>query len=408
MNRADAAEQIVADLRELAVLTSDEGGAQRLSWTPVWQQATEWFRCHMEAAGAEVSMDAVGNIWAKFAGESEASVVVGSHIDSVPDGGWLDGALGVAAGMGYGAYCLAGKKPKKTLYVVGWVDEEGMAFGKSCFGSAVASGSMTAQSAASLTTKDGRSFADVLRTCGLDGERIDEARAAFAARQVQAYLELHIEQAPLLAQNKTSAACVYGVCGCHREYITFTGQQSHCGSPVALRRDAFLAAAEATVDFNKIALKYGAYCTVGQVDVAPNVVTISPGRCRISLDIRCIDKETFQTMIDEARAAYEGRAREHGVAVAHDVLWHKEPVLFDETLKELCRRAVQEETGRDAVMYSAPLHDAVEMVKAAPSIMMFVMSDPGISHCKEEDTPEPALKEGIRAFLRLIEAVLGR
>ena len=103
MNRADAAEQIVADLRELAVLTSDEGGAQRLSWTPVWQQATEWFRCHMEAAGAEVSMDAVGNIWAKFAGESEASVVVGSHIDSVPDGGWLDGALGVAAGMGYGA-----------------------------------------------------------------------------------------------------------------------------------------------------------------------------------------------------------------------------------------------------------------------------------------------------------------
>ena len=98
MNRADAAEQIVADLRELAALTSDEGGAQRLSWTPVWQQATEWFRRHMEAAGAEVSMDAVGNIWAKFAGESEASVVVGSHIDSVPDGGWLDGALGVAAG----------------------------------------------------------------------------------------------------------------------------------------------------------------------------------------------------------------------------------------------------------------------------------------------------------------------
>ena len=248
----------------------------------------------------------------------------------------------------------------------------------------------------------------MLRTCGLDGERIDEAREAFAARQVQAYLELHIEQAPLLAQNKTSAACVYGVCGCHREYITFTGQQSHCGSPVALRRDAFLAAAEATVDFNNIALKYGAYCTVGQVDVAPNVVTISPGRCRISLDIRCIDEETFQTMIDEARAAYEGRGKEHGVSVAHDVIWHKEPVLFDETLKALCRRAVQEETGRDAVMYSAPLHDAVEMVKAAPSIMMFVMSDPGISHCKEEDTPEPALKEGIRAFLRLIEAVLGR
>lgn len=89
MNRADAAEQIVADLRELAALTSDENGAQRLSWTPTWQKATEWFRRHMEAAGAEVSMDAVGNIWAKFSGEREESVVVGSHIDSVPDGGWL-------------------------------------------------------------------------------------------------------------------------------------------------------------------------------------------------------------------------------------------------------------------------------------------------------------------------------
>ena len=406
MNREESARRIVSDLKELAALTSDERGAQRVSWTPAWQAAAAWFCRRMEEAGAEVTMDAVGNVWAKFAGKKEESIVVGSHIDSVPDGGWLDGVLGVAAGMGYGAYCLDGQVPDKTLYVVAWVEEEGMAFGKSCFGSAVISGSMTAQEAASLVTADGRSFSDVLQACGLDGQSIDEAREAYGRRCVQAYLELHIEQAPLLAQAKASAACVYGVCGCHREYITFTGQQSHCGSPVSLRRDAFLAAAEATVDFRRIALAHEAYCTVGHVDVYPNVVTISPGQCRLSLDIRCIQGPVLQEMIDEAHRACAQRAADNGVSVAYDVIWHKEPVLFDAKLQELCRQAVFDETGRHEVMYSAPLHDAVEMVKVVPSIMMFVMSDPGISHCREEDTPEPALLEGIRAFLRLIENVL--
>lgn len=406
MNREEAAERIIDDLRELASLTSDEQGAQRVSWTPAWQAAAAWFCRHMEAAGAEVTIDAVGNVWAKFAGEREEAIAAGSHLDSVPNGGWLDGVLGVAAAMGYGAYCLDGKKPEKTLYVVGWVDEEGMAFGKSCFGSGIVSGSITAQSAASLRTKEGRFFADVLQDCGLDGSAADDARAAFEQRRIQAYLELHIEQAPLLAQAKTSAACVYGVCGCHREYITFTGQQSHCGSPVALRRDAFLAAAEAAADFKHIALKHEAYCTVGQVEVVPNVVTISPGRCRISLDIRCIDAGGLQAMICEAHEACAQRAEENSVSVSYEAFWHKEPVLFDHKLKEQCRQAVLDETGKDAVMYSAPLHDAVEMAQVVPSIMMFVMSDPGISHCKEENTPVPALAEGIRAFLRLMETVL--
>lgn len=280
MNREESARRIVKDLKELAALTSDERGAQRLSWTPAWQAAAAWFCRRMEEAGAEVTMDAVGNVWAKFAGKKEESIVVGSHIDSVPDG------------------------------------------------------------------------------------------------------------------------------GCHREYITFTGQQSHCGSPVSLRRDAFLAAAEATVDFRRIALAHEAYCTVGHVDVYPNVVTISPGQCRLSLDIRCIQGPVLQEMIDEAHRACAQRAADNGVSVAHDVIWHKEPVLFDAKLQKLCWQAVFDETGRHEVMYSAPLHDAVEMVKVVPSIMMFVMSDPGISHCREEDTPEPALLEGICAFLRLIENAL--
>ena len=406
MIRKEISKKIVADLKELAALTSDENGAQRVAWTPVWQKAVEWFREKMLAAGAEVWLDAAGNIWAKFAGEKEEAIVIGSHIDSVPDGGWLDGALGVVAGMGIGAYGLAGKKPQNTLYVVGWADEEGAVFGKSCLGSGICAGCVVPEDLLPLKNKDGEDFASVWKRVNLTPEKMTEAHAAFSMIPIKAYLELHIEQAPLLAMAKKSVACVYGVCGCHRQYITFRGQQGHCGSPVALRKDAFIAAAQASLDFREIALKYDSYCTVGNIELHPNVPTISPGQCRISLDLRCIDSEKFAQMIREAKAACEKRAAENNLEVSFEELWHKEPILFDAKLAADCKAAVAEEVGEEHSMYSAPLHDAVEMNKVVPSIMMFTQSDPGISHCKEEDTPIPALEEAISAFIRLAEKEL--
>lgn len=226
MKREQIAKNIVADLKELAALTSDADGAQRVAWTPTFKKATEWFTQKMQAAGADVWTDAAGNSWAKFAGESKECIVIGSHLDSVPDGGWLDGALGVVAGMGIGAYVLADKKPAKTLYVVGWADEEGVAFGKSCLGSSAVSGIVTSKDVLPLIHQEnGRSFSDVWQEYGLDANRIGEAHTAFAKLPVKAYLELHIEQAPLLALAKKSVACVYGVCGCNRQYITFRGSR---------------------------------------------------------------------------------------------------------------------------------------------------------------------------------------
>lgn len=406
MQRGQIAKNIVADLKELAALTSDNNGAQRVAWSDTYQKATQWFQQKMQAAGAKVWTDAAGNQWAKFAGETEEAVVIGSHLDSVPNGGWLDGALGVVAGMGIGAYALAGKRPAKTLYVVGWADEEGVAFGTSCLGSGAASGHITTKDVLPLKAKDGRTFSEVWQTLGLDAEKIGEAHAAFAKLPVKAYLELHIEQAPLLALAKKSVACVYGVCGCHRQYITFHGQQGHCGSPVALRQDAFLAAAAATLAFKEIALKYDAYCTVGHVEVAPDVITISPGYCRISLDQRCIKPELLQTMVEEAQAAARKYAAENKVTVDFAPIWHAEPVLFDSKLVEDCTKAVKEETGAANTMYSGPLHDAVEINRVVPSVMMFAQSDPGISHCKEEDTPQKQLEEAVRAFIRLAEKEL--
>lgn len=407
MQREIIAKNIVADLKELAALTSNADGAQRIAWTPVYEKAADWFKEKMQSAGAETWVDAAGNSWAKFAGLSEEAIVIGSHLDSVPNGGWLDGALGVAAGMGIGKYGLAGQKPAKTLYIVGWADEEGVAFGTSCLGSGAVSGRLTAKDVLPLTERDGRSFSEVWQGLGLKAEKIGEAHTSFTKLPVKAYLELHIEQAPLLALAKKSVACVYGVCGCHRQYITFHGQQGHCGSPVALRQDAFLAAAAATCDFKELALKYDSYCTVGHVEVAPDVITISPGYCRISLDQRCIKPELLKTMITEAQAAARKRAQENKVEVEFTPIWHAEPILFDSKLVEACTAAVEEETGEKNTMYSGPLHDAVPMNAVVPSVMMFAQSDPGISHCKEEDTPEPQLEEAIRAFIRLAEKQLG-
>ena len=406
MQREAIAKNIVADLKELAALTSDARGAQRVAWTPVYKKAADWFQEKMQAAGVKTWIDAAGNSWAKFDGASEDAIVIGSHLDSVPDGGWLDGALGVVAGMGIGK-ALAEKKPAKTLYVVGWTDEEGVAFGTSCLGSGAVSGRLTAKDVLPLKDRDGRSFSEVWQSLGLDAQKIGEAHTAFAKLPIKAYLELHIEQAPLLALAKKSVACVYGVCGCHRQYMTFHGQQGHCGSPVALRQDAFLAAAAATCDFKEIALKHDAYCTVGNVKVAPDVITISPGYCRISLDQRCIKPELLQTMVEEAQAAARRRAEENRVTVDFEPIWHAEPILFDAKLVESCTAAVEEETGAKNTMYSGPLHDAVPMNAVVPSVMMFAQSDPGISHCKEEDTPEPQLEEAIRAFIRLAEKQLG-
>lgn len=408
MKREQIAKNIVADLKELAALTSDIDGAQRIAWTPTFKKATEWFAQKMQAAGAEVWTDAAGNSWAKFAGESEECIVIGSHLDSVPDGGWLDGALGVVAGMGIGAYGLADKKPAKTLYVVGWADEEGVAFGKSCLGSSAVSGIVTSKDVLPLIHQENsRSFSDVWQEYGLDANRIGEAHTAFAKLPVKAYLELHIEQAPLLALAKKSVACVYGVCGCNRQYITFRGQQGHCGSPVALRQDAFIAAAQTTLDLREIALKYDSYCTVGNIEVKPDLTTISPGYCRISLDQRSIKPETMQTIVAEAKAAAQKHAQEGRLTVEFEPIWHAEPILFDEQLVEDCNAAVEEETGARHSMYSAPLHDAVPLNAVVPSVMMFAQSDPGISHCKEENTPQPQLEEAIRAFIRLAEKELG-
>ncbi len=406
-NWKESAKGVIKDLRSLAAMTSDESGAHRVAWTPVWDKAVDWFKDMMTQEGAEISIDAAHNIFAKIPGETDEAVLIGSHLDCVPNGGWLDGALGVVAGMGaLKRYGIHGKKPKKTLYVVCWADEEGARFGRSCIGSSAVSGALDVQEAARLEDNTGMSFTKALERYDMHVEDFPKARSQFLDKNIKSYLELHIEQAPILENQGKSVACVYGITGCERQYITFKGQPAHSGAPIPMRHDAFLAAAQASLAFREIGLKHDAYCTVGKVKVAPDVVTIFPGLCTISLDQRSIDDKVLKAIYDEAKEACLKAAADNKVEVSFEPVWSIPPTIFDSHLADLCKEAVKDETGEGTTMYSGPLHDAAEMAKFLPSIMMFVKSTKGLSHCKEEDTPDADLEAGISAFLRLAEKVL--
>ena len=408
MNLQEASKCVIADLRELALLTSDEKGAQRVAWTPIWQKARTWFADKARQSGAAISIDAAGNTWTTIKGKSEDSVIIGSHIDCVPNGGWLDGALGVVVTLEIlRRYGINGEKPAKTIHAVNWADEEGARFGVSLTGSSAVSGNLEVDRIINFTDNDGNKMRDVLAQYNVKLENMLQASQEFKKHNVTASLELHIEQGPVLENQGKDVACVYGITGVERHYIKFTGQAAHAGSfPTEMRQDAFLAAAKSALAFREIALKYNGVCTVGKVKVHPDVVTIVPDECTISLDQRSIEKDTLAKMYSEAKEVTKKISAQDNVKVEWCKILSIAPTIFDRQLVEACKRAVKEETGEPTTIYSGPLHDSAELAKLVPTVMMFAMSQRGLSHCKEEDTPEPKLETAISAFLRLVHVVV--
>ena len=406
-----SAPDVIANLRELAARTSTADGAQRVAWGPVWRDARTWFRAKVRAIGLEPTIDAAGNSWVTLAGGSDRTVIIGSHLDSVPNGGWLDGALGVLAGF-EALRMFTGSRPPVTLKLVDWADEEGARFGRSLLGSSAASGSLDVAEVRDLVDKTGTRLVDALRENGVDLDRMSEAQGALKAIDARAYLELHIEQGPVLESLQRPTGVVLGTFGVERHLLRFTGQAAHSGStPIEMRRDAFLAAAESALAFRDIARRHTTpearvVCTVGTVKADPGIVTAVPGVCEVSLDQRALDPHVLKLMLNEARQASERAARANHVSVEWKRLWRIEPRPFDPRLIALCSDAVREVTGEAPRLPSGPLHDAAEMVPHMPVVMMFAASSNGLSHCKEEDTPEPHLEQTIDAFLALVRKVV--
>ncbi|MEW6282433.1 MAG: Zn-dependent hydrolase [Candidatus Eremiobacterota bacterium] len=406
-----SARRVVSDLRELAELTSTPEGAQRLAWGPVWRKAREWFQGKVSELGLQVETDSAGNRWVTVPGASERTVIVGSHLDSVPNGGWLDGCLGVLAGL-EALRRAVGSQPPVTLKLVDWADEEGARFGRSLLGSSAAGGSLKVEEVRHLTDREGTRLPDALRENGVSLDTMLRAHDELRKIPARAYLELHIEQGPVLESMGKPTGVVLGTFGVERHMMRFVGQAAHSGStPIPMRRDAFLAASQTALECREIARRHSkpganVVCTVGVVNVEPKIVTAVPGVCEISLDQRALDAGVLAQMYQEAQDASRKYATENNVSVEWSLLWRIEPRPFDPHLIRLCGEAVREVTGDAPKLPSGPLHDAAEMVPSMPTVMMFAYSSNGLSHCKEEDTPEDHLEKTIQAFLLLVDKAM--
>ena len=398
----------IEELKELRRLTGDEHGAQRVAFTLVWQRARQWLRAILADLPVEIHTDAAGNLWATLRGAADRSLLLGGHIDSVPNGGWLDGCLNVMGAVEVLRRINHQYKgqPPVTVRLVDWADEEGARFGKSLFGSSACTGALNMDEARRLKDKDGVGLPDALKEIGIDFERVKDSGREL--KNAAAYLELHIEQGPVLLDLDLPLAAVSGCCGVERHAIAFRGQAAHSGStPMNRRRDAFLAAAKMSPEIYRIAEKHGGVCTIGSCVTKPGIVTSVVEECRITLDQRSLDAATLARMFQDARDASARFAAEGNVEAEWERLWQIDPTPFHPPLIDLCAEAITDSGVRSHRMPSGPLHDAAAISRLGiPTVMMFVQSLHGISHSKLEDTKEEHLVLCIRAFDRLAQKTI--
>jgi N-carbamoyl-L-amino-acid hydrolase len=401
----------VAELRELRELTGDEAGAQRVAWTETWERGREWLRGKLAGLPLEHELDEAGNQWFTLRGRSEDALLIGGHMDSVPNGGWLDGCLNVVAGAEVLRRIAEDGEPPITVRLVDWADEEGARFGRSLFGSSAAAGSMADQDdLRARTDANGVRLEDALREHGVDLDRALEARNQL--EHAVAYLELHIEQGPVLEGLALPLGVVLGTFGVERHMITWKGQAAHAGStPMDRRRDALAGAAKLALEIRDIAKRAGggAVCTSGGVVCKPGIVTSVVETAEQLLDQRHLDADTLARMLADAEEASERFAREEDIDVSWSRIWRIEPILFDESLVELADEAIGEVAGTSHRLPSGPLHDAAEVARAGvPTVMIFVQSLRGLSHTRLEDTKPEHLELSVRALDRLASKTLER
>jgi hydantoinase/carbamoylase family amidase len=392
------AERVIADLRELQRRTGDADGAQRLCWGEGWRKARDFLGELLGEIGLEPEVDEAGNAWAYLPGEAEPALAVGSHLDSVPNGGWLDGALGVMGALGVlRAWSGAEGRPPRTIALVDWADEEGARFGRSLFGSSAAAGTFDPAELANARDSDGRRAPGVLAENGVDLERVLECSSRL--ERIGSYLELHIEQGPVLEAEGIRAAAVSGCAGVERVRFIIRGRVAHAGTtPMDARHDPGLVAAATSLRVEEIARAEGGVGTVGGVTFEPGISTAVPGVVSMLVDLRHREADTLARMLESAREAVRSSSTERGCEVDEEPVWRIEPISFDLELVGLARDACEQVTGTAYELSSGALHDAASMAPRVPTAMIFSPSIEGISHAREEDTAEPDLAAAIEAF----------
>ena len=381
-----------------------KGGVGRIALTDLDRQGRDLFCTWARDAGCEIRTDRIGNIFARRPGRNPdaAPVVTGSHLDSQPLGGKFDGAFGVMAGLEViRALNDAGIETEAPIEVVDWTDEEGARFAAGCIGSAVFAGMRPLDEALALIDADGISVETALDEIGYAGA------AAVGDIDFKAYFEAHIEQGPILEAEGLPIGAVLGAQGQRCFMVTLVGEDGHAGTlPMAKRHDAFMAAAEMSLTLEALASTYepAAVITVGHVRVVPNSRNTVPGRCVFSIDSRHPDEDTLERMEAEMTGTMQAIADRRGVALEVAPVTRAAPVAFNPVCIDAVRQACQARQVRFIDMHSGAGHDACKIAKVAPTGMIFVPCERGISHNEAENARPEDLATGAQVLLDVMLA----
>ena len=396
-------ERLWRSLMELARIgATEKGGVRRLALTDVDREGRDLFVRWCEEAGCSVSVDRMGNIFARRPGKDDSlpPIVTGSHLDSQPTGGKFDGAYGVLAGLEVVRTLNdLGYETQAPVEVVAWTNEEGSRFSPPMVGSGVFAGEFTLEYAHGRADVDGTTLGDELARIGYAGE------APVGGRAVGAYFEAHIEQGPILEAEEKTVGVVTGAQGQRWYEIQLTGQEAHAGpTPMLRRRDALLGAARVVAEVNRIALDYQPYAcaTVGMMQVSPNSHNVIPGHVFLTVDFRHPEDEVLLKMDGELRAACERIAADAGLELALDDFFYFPPTPFDEACVAAVRNAAERTGQRHMDIVSGAGHDAVYMAKVTPTGMIFVPCENGISHNEIENATPGDLEAGCNVLLQAI------
>jgi len=378
----------------------DGGGNCRLALTDEDRDGRDLVVSWMRDLGLNIGVDAIGNVIGVWNVGEGLPVLSGSHIDTVRTGGKYDGNLGVIAALEVIETCQrSGYTPRRPLSVGIFTDEEGARFAPDMLGSLVYVGGLALEEALDILAIDGPRLGDELARIGYAGPLPCPGIAPHA------FVELHVEQGPLLEAKGIRIGAVTGVQGISWQEITITGQSNHAGTtPMSMRHDPAYVAAEITVFMRKLAIRYGAnqVCTAAKIDMFPNLINVVPARATLTLDIRNTDETLLQRAEAEIATFVKEIAASEGVTITTKTLARFEPVVFDERVVNCVEKIAVSLGSTTQRMPSGAGHDAQMLARVCPSGMVFVPSVKGISHNPAEHTSPEDLAAGANVLLQVM------
>jgi allantoate deiminase len=396
---------LTADIDAAARFGGHGTGVTRLAWSPELRQVLDWLSGQLVELGLEVELDAAGNLIGRWEAGSGKPIAVGSHLDTVPSGGRYDGALGVLSGL-QAIRLLKERKfePRGPLWLISFMDEEGARFGAALFGSRAFVGKDLGD-LGDRRDSDGTSLREAMAELGFDFDRVPDARQV---DKLGGYLELHIEQGPVLETEGVEIGIVTGIVGLIGFRARFVGEANHAGTtPMRLRRDALCGAATAVLALRDAALSRDDITTnVGIISAEPGGFNVVPGAAEFTIDVRSATEEGYAALEPLVRETLDRIAAEQELELELDEVYRLEPLPMDPQLVSVLEEAAQAEGATSMRMPSGAGHDAMEVGRHVPAGMLFVPSRKGISHSPEEYTQPEHCELGARVLARALESLL--